>query len=439
MGSLWGLLLTEILFALLFFFLNRQDIFAPSVFMTMVFIVSTIIAILNGENWNIVYSINAAVVIASGIFLFGITDVLVRRLCGVNKRYPFGLGISPLVIERWKMCFIIVADLIVVLLVYGEVRRIALTEPGYTNIFYAYRTITSHSRQRLESQYMNGMVSQAMKLVIVTGFLSALIFINNVLVCRQSLAKNICFLMPTVLLCTMTLITGVRTNILRLSVFCLVSWYILLQHHRNWKFIRILSIAFVVILCLFSFSQSLLGRRGATDVWTVISNYVGASIQHFNQFMEDRPAKNIIFGQETFCGIWNFMYRLGIVKITYSAHAEYRFLNASEFGNVYTFFRRYIQDFGIAGMGIMTIGTSAFFSFMYNRAIRCKRDPYKRTIWVAVYGYLYYIVAISSIDNVVHDYINLGTVLMYLLLHFICWFLFKVRIRFIGIQGRAGR
>lgn len=59
MFNLYLLLLFELLFLALFFLGNNADVMAPSVMVSMVFVFSTSIAILNGETWNIEYSFNA--------------------------------------------------------------------------------------------------------------------------------------------------------------------------------------------------------------------------------------------------------------------------------------------------------------------------------------------------------------------------------------------
>jgi len=83
---LWCLLIFEILFFLLFFILNKQDIMAPSVVMTLVFIFSTFVAILNGNNWNIKYEFTSFSLLSIGIFLFGIIDIFVRQEFGISKK-----------------------------------------------------------------------------------------------------------------------------------------------------------------------------------------------------------------------------------------------------------------------------------------------------------------------------------------------------------------
>lgn len=118
-----------------------------------------------------------------------------------------------------------------------------------------------------------------------------------------------------------------------------------------------------VILIAFSILQSVLGRNesGSVNGFTVISNYAGAPIVHFNQYIQKPPPTNEVFAQETFAGVWNVLYKLGITDKMYLVHEEFRRLTTTDSGNVYTLFRRFIQDFGIWGMCVMTILLSYFF------------------------------------------------------------------------------
>lgn len=428
------LLIVTVFTFFMVFNLNKQDIMSPSVMVCLVFIFSISIALYNTNKWNINYSFEAFAILSLGIFLFGFTDILVSNTCKKN-RIVAEKSFEPVHIEQWKLIVISILDVGVVFLVLREVRRIAATNPYFANIFYAYRVITSHSENLRPEQYMNGIVNHSMKIVIVSGFICAVFFIYNVFICRDKLRKNIILLISPIMLCLMTLFTGVRTNILRLCVFCLICSYILLQYKKNWKimtswrFIRVLTISLVLILIIFGVLQSLLGRNGgSTDIISVVSNYAGASIVHFNQFIQNPPEPNKVFGQETFTGIWNVLYKLGFTAQSYKAHEEYRYITTKDFGNVYTLFRRFIQDFGIFAMGIMTMFLSAIFSYIYNVKIKYHTLTYKRWIIIIEYGYLYYIIAMASIDNLVHDYLNIGTILLVILLHFMLWFLLQFKI-----------
>lgn len=437
MAYLILLLFFEIVFFCFIFVTNKKDIMAPSVIMSLVFIFSTTLALSNSARWDFYFEFETFGIIALGITLFGITDVLIsntrkRGYTKVQSTVP-----EPIIIEKWKLIAICLVDLVIVLLVLNEVRRIAATNTWFTNIFYAYRVITSHSEDLSPDQYMNGIVNQAMKIVIVSGFAMAAFWINNVLICKEKFSKNILYAIPPILLCVMTIFTGVRTNILRLAVFSLIVGYVLLQNKKewkvktSWKFIRVLAIAFVVVVVVFGVLQSVLGRTaGSTAILTVISNYAGAPFLHFNQYIQDPPAANLVFGQETFAGVWNVLYKLGLTAASYSAHEEYRYISDTDFGNVYTIFRRFVQDFGFIGMCFMMVLTSAIFSFFYNWKIKYRQLNYRQWKRILVYGYMFYIIAMSSIDNLIHDYINIGTGILFITLQLMFWFLFKLKVKF---------
>lgn len=422
----------EVLCFSISFTINRKDIMAPSVLLTIVFMLSTLIAMINADRWRVSYPWEACLILSIGIFLFCITDGIIRNLTQSKAKQKV-LSYKMIEANKIRTWLIILADVIVVCLVYQEVMRIAATNTWFDNAFYAYRALTSHGEASDPEQYMDGKVNQAMKIVIVSGFMYAFFFINNILVNRKKWKDYLYYLIPPLLLCIMTLITGVRTNILRLFVFCLICGYILFQYKRHWKglalnrFLRIAVISVLGILILFSSLQSFLGRDagGSTDKFTVISNYVGAPIVHFGQYIQSPPPPNQVFGQETFSGIWNVLYKLGITTQTYSVHEEFRRLTYSDSGNVYTLFRRFIQDFGVGGMCLMTILLAYFFSYIYNRKIRnCALNSH--TILIIIeYGYLYYIVAMASVDNFVHDYVNIGILVMLVILHVMFKFVVK--------------
>ena len=423
------MLLIEIVVFLFVFTFNKQDIMAPSVMVSLVFIFSTLLVLYNGHKWNIDFSFSSTAILSLGIVLFGVTDVIVGNTVKSKRRINIQLKTEPLHFKNWKIIALIIVDIVIVYLVYREVLRIASTNTWFSNIFYAYRVITSHSEGLSPDQYMKGYVNQLMKVVIVSGFICAGAFINNVLVCKEKLKSNLLLIIPPVLMCLMTLFTGVRTNILRLLVFCLIFGYILLQTKKqwriktSWRFIRILAVSVVVMFVAFGFLQSFLGRAGSTDIVSVVSNYAGAPIMHFDQYIQDPPAKNEVFGQETLTGIWNLLYKLGFTSEVYSGHKEYRYITQTDYGNVYTIFRSFIQDFGVFGMAFMTVLTSAIFSYLYNHSIKYKPLTYKRVILIIEYSYMYHIVAMASIDNLVHDYLSLGTVILVVVLHAMMWVL----------------
>ena len=155
MSNLLILLGVEILLFCVCFVFTQQDIMAPSIMMLLVFIFSTLITLLNVEKWKIKYSVEAMLILVLGLFLFCAIDILTKA-CFKSRQKSLISGENRIIeIDNWKTGFIIFCDIIIVFLVYREVRRIAGTNAYFTNIFYAYRVITSHSSERGLDQYMN--------------------------------------------------------------------------------------------------------------------------------------------------------------------------------------------------------------------------------------------------------------------------------------------
>ena len=427
------LLSVEVIAFLISFTLNKQDIMAPSVMVSSVFIFSTVLALYNAQKWNIEFGLDSFAILSIGIMTFVITDIWVAN-SKKHKITNYSVILEPINVQKRKIIALIALDVFITFMVYKEVLRIAATNTWFTNAYNAYRVISSHTDKLTAEQYMKSWVNQSIKIVIVSGFLCAALFINNVIVCKQKVKKNILLIIPPIILCIMTLFTGMRSNIMRLFVFSLIYSYIMIQIQCHWiikvswRFIRVIAVSVVLILLLFGSSQSFLGRSGSTDIISVISNYAGAPILHFNQFIHNPPPANSVFGQETFAGVWNLLYKLGIVSKAYSAHLEYRYISSSDYGNVYTIFRRFIQDFGVFGMIIMTGLLGVVFSYVYNRLIKYRGLSYKKNIYIIEYCYLYFIIAMASIDNFIHDYINIGTLILVVLLHVMCWWLMKSKV-----------
>ena len=191
MINLWCLLIIEIILLCCFFLLSKQDIMAPSVFMCLVFIFSTFIAVLNGDNWNINYGFKSFILLSTGIFCFGITDILIQHIFIRKKKEELCENIYEIYISKWKLISIIIVDIIILYLVYQEVKRIGgSVNWAEGNIFYAYRIITSHSSDSSDIQYMSGVVNQLMKIVIISGFIFSFIFINNVIICKKKFQET---------------------------------------------------------------------------------------------------------------------------------------------------------------------------------------------------------------------------------------------------------
>lgn len=74
MNYIYILLLTEIILLVIAFIACGRDIMSPSVVMVGVFLIATIFAVLNVENWNIEYSFSAYILLSTGLGVFIFTE-----------------------------------------------------------------------------------------------------------------------------------------------------------------------------------------------------------------------------------------------------------------------------------------------------------------------------------------------------------------------------
>lgn len=427
------LLLLSILFILFFFFLCLEgDIFAPTIIMCIMFFISTFIAVLNGREWKIDYCFEAYFLITTGIAIFGITEIIFKKYTKSASRKienKIVLQDRSIKIQNWKIIFTVILDFCILFLYYQGMKSV-VAESGYglTNIQYNYRRITSYEAAD----------SMSMWILLITKFLDAsayiffYIFINNAIINRK-LKKNILLLVPVIIFCVKTLLSGGRQDILKIIFFGLVVSYILYQQKKGWKlkvsfkYMFIGMLVFLIMIPLFYYALELTGRESSRTLFQVLSTYVGGSIQQFNQYVQSPVEKSHFFGNETLTPILNMLGKIGLIDYHNTVHLEFRRLGVT-IGNVYTFFRRPLQDYGIGGMYIFTAMVSAFFSFEYHFKIRRMDTGYKQDIRNMIYAYLFYWIMLSSIEQYSMTMISAYTVLAIMMIRLMSWFYFRVDI-----------
>ena len=127
-----------------------------------------------------------------------------------------------------------------------------------------------------------------------------------------------------------------------------------------------IAIIMLIVLYLFSFTRTLVGRTSKDNFIDYISRYFGGSIQLFDMYLENPTPKSNIWGKETFFGINKFLSQIGVINANYTLHLEFRSSNGVSLGNVYTSFRRMIQDFGVSGLIILNFLFGIIMTCYYN-------------------------------------------------------------------------
>jgi len=407
----------------------KRDIFRPSTLMLSVFIISTLIAIINVFNWNIDYLPKTIMILSIG-FLCAITAdycaFFIFKDVHIKKQKLLIIYIS-----YWKTGFIILFEVISLFLYYKEIQRLAILD-GYvsnSNLLWHFRNITSYKAE----ESINGFISILIKFIDTFGYVFTFALIQNFLNKKLKFWQVIIYIMPIILFAVKVLIGSGRQELLRWVAFSLVVSYILYQYKNGWsksvsaKYIYKALIILPIVMILFYMATNIIGRETNKTFFQYISTYAGGSIQHFNQYIANPSlSTETHFGAETFPGVYSLLKRIGLTDYSRSVHLEMRILGVTR-GNIYTFFRRPYHDFGIFGMCLMTFIVFFIFSWKYS-SFKTKELNQKTNYSIICYSYLFYWIVLSSIEQYSIGIVSIGTVITLILMKCAYTFLFELYI-----------
>jgi oligosaccharide repeat unit polymerase len=299
---------------------------------------------------------------------------------------------------------------------------------GIGNLLSFYRVQSTYT---LSEESMNGIVLMGMRILQVVAYLASFAFVNNVFALKEGWRKNVGYLVPVVLFCVSMLLGTSRGRVLWMLVFWMVVSFYLTWRASGWKerqsaryFRRGLTVA-AIGLPLFYYSANLVGRVSQLThgMKEYLGIYFGGSIAHFNQYIESPPPPDSHFGEEIFLNIYTFLHGLGLSDYQRLIHLEFRYVNANTRGNIYTFFRRPLQDFGLSGMLLVAFIVAAIFTYVLCRHIKGQQPSPKGDLVILLYGYFFFLIAGSSLENMLFEYLAVSKIMIVVLLIF-CYRLF---------------
>ncbi|MCC8101275.1 MAG: oligosaccharide repeat unit polymerase [Clostridiales bacterium] len=449
MDAMILLFVGETILLILAYVITGNDILAPSVLMCIMFVISTFVAILNFANWEYgttEYSMQATLLILTGLFCFIAAETLTRIL--INKSKQKGnrgrsinqnkkvthRELKTIDISAGKIVIVIFFDIVVCVLYYYAIREVVGTSYSGMQVFAAYRRLGVSDMSGEDVTRVSGLIPQLTNVVVVSGYVAGYVLINNLLFGDRNKRRQLGLVIIVILsLLPGTMVAG-RTQYLRIFIGLLFYYYILWNQKHHWKknlsykMIRIGIIALAVGIPAFYYSLNLLGRLGnKRTMFQYVSSYLGSSIFLFGKYVEN-PVSRTLWGEESLVGIRKILSFLGVGAASTSYNLEFRSVGAYT-SNVYTFFRRPLHDFGLVGMYIFTALVAVFFAYMYWGKIKGAARNHKTNMWVLSYGYLFYWIFVSSISQYSQSILTIGTAVKIILLLLGYWFVTKVHLK----------
>lgn len=413
---------------LLSFYTLGQDLFQPCCIVTASYVVSTLCAYINQDIWQTTIHSITVEVIAGGLLIFYFVNLISYRsktkITVVQRKKNPVIAIEFINVDRIIFTAVILGQLLTLLIYYKEVVRIGGGE-GLLIMMSTFRLASSYGG----GESVSGIAGQLAKISLICAALFSFIFLNNVVAGKIKGSRR--YLLPALIYIAQALLTGGRYNILVLFFSMLIMYNILWHQENGWKktleFKTLIRI--VILICVlfagFYWGRSLVGRQNDSDLITYIASYAGGSIPLFDMYLQNPIAPSEIWGKETFYGMLNNIRQLGIIDVpSYIVHLEFRSSNGIMIGNVYTAFRRQIQDFGLYGMIALQAIWSGIMSNWYKNI---KRNTNK--FGVLVYALMAYPLFLHSINDFFYmNLISIGQALTLIMTYIIYQFVIKLRL-----------
>lgn len=407
MNAIFLLIIIELIIFFIGMLMFQCDVLSPSIIVSFVFLVSTLILVTNYEAWDVHISVTTCAVISLALITFIIVGYFFSK---IFPRNTVGLGnsVSIIHISNFRLFISLIFELTVVFFYYREVVRIAsyITQDWGMGLIWKFRRASFYTDTLTREQDMSTLVTQGYKATMIIAHIFLFIFINNVIVNRDKISVNLKYLLGVPAYIVMVVLQGNRLSLMNMVFYCVVVWYTLktikygISVKKAIGFItKFIGIA-IAILVGFWLLTAVVQRYTRLPFWSTISIYAGAPIQLLNEYIENPVEPNTVFGQESLINFHNSLYSLGLSDYHGIINLEYRTYHGVGLGNVYTALRRLIQDFGYVGMIVVVSLISIFYNYLYYKVIRrIRKINYKSIVSIMLYAFLSYPLFLFSIEQ----------------------------------------
>lgn len=428
------------------YILLKKDLLQPAVIFSAVYIVCILSTIYNIKKWNVNIQLNTLLILALGALEFIVISIIINKYYfNKNKEKKSNEVIEKnekkFNIDLWKVIVVCVYDIVILAIYIYNVISIANQFGGFNTISEALGIFKEHTSYNLDVQ-LPQIIGILQKPVIIFAYIFAYAFIKIIFDSEKkylAIIKNSYYLIPIIAYVIQEYMSSNRLSILSLMIGIGVMILILWNKKHNWtKTIKIKYIIFICLIVLiglvaFYYSAKFVGRKNSNGLLEYITLYCGGSIECLNQYIQDPIPRSDIIGKESFYYLVKNLYSYGFLELEefYPIHLEFRDYDGTMIGNVYTAYRRWIQDFGIIGMITLQAIMAVFYNIFYNKIKFSKKE--NSDFSIIMYAYMAYPLFLHPIDG----YLYLLTVRLAFITTFVMFlaiyiFLFKNPIEIIN-------
>ena len=367
-------------FTFLFLFcislIKDKDFFSPYSLFCLSYLFSSILLLFNFKVWGVTIEFNTYLLLTVGAIVFGIAYYFPFKFILKKRKEEGAVQVrkTQITCPTKKYFLIIIIELIILLLyTYFFVKAVGLTSlSDFSNIMHNYRLNTAYG-DGIDS-YIPSVVSQLRKFNWAAALVSVYILINNMFAAKYEGKKykiELKYIISILLYLPLTVLAGGRFDLIIFLLSTLIMTVVIFNSFRNkfsssFKMIKKFLIGLVIILVIFSTTRTLFGRNSNGDLFEHISKYFAGPIINLDYYLRGNFMDNYIhFGREIFKGIYDFLEKLGLVKLE-ELSRKFVVINGLEFGNVYTAYKYMYSACGLIGVAIFQLILGRVFALMYD-------------------------------------------------------------------------
>lgn len=376
-----------------------KDIFAPACIICEMFTISSFFAIVSAKFVNTDISIKTCIYLPAQL----IVSIFIASLIKNHKKRPeLEKQADVISISRWKYAVLLTAVALLTAVYCAFYMREILISEGAS---FTQKMASMRQRSITEGLGIPRAVIYILKITTSFAYFSSYIFIHNMLVKKTNRRKckhNSIYLWSVVFLVAASLITGARAELIYFIVYVVIVFTLVRSKltYKKFTFKSLLkpAIALAAALALFYLSSFIIGRT-SDSFMRLISTYFGSPIIALDRFLAE-PKTFDLWGKEAFYSVMHFFDRLGLIKGDVgSIHAEYVYINGEIYTNVYTAFRAYIIDFGVAGSFVLQALMILIYEHFYGKCKFSKNQLGHVNVKFIVYGLISHAIFLHFYGN----------------------------------------
>lgn len=424
------------LVVMLFFayLITGKDILSPWIISIFMFILTVGVAMVNIDYWKKDIGPYTIIVVLIALLSWGMGEIFGKKIISKKKNvyhdeksFSSINGGGPIKIEFRFLLLSISFIMIVTFFYFDFIRVLALSagnQSGLDGMLHYARNAQFDDSINSDQSFL---LNMGITFSRVISYFFIYVFISNLVFSKFKISLMI-YLLPAFINFGNILLSTGRTQFINMIAFSLILFFLLLKKKYNWstkldlKIIVIGILGIIVFLFIFRVSGYLTGKSLNYNLWDNISKYLGTPVVALDIYLKNPPTKDF-FGKETFSSVYHILRKLGLEIPSYSVPHEFISWNNITNVNIYTSFRRYIQDFSIGGLVFMQFIIGGFYGAFY-QYIKAKKSI---GLSVIVYSMIFFpIVQVAIEERFFMNITAIGTIYNLIAL-LIVWKFFEKR------------